>query len=164
MDPSSAYEKVVKDFADELSSNRMFIFTHRSSRVYKMLSANESFGFFSFSSSVSYPKKSDRPNEFLIPENDAAIHLDLVSKTLDSYEEDQIGFIFDSISDMIVSSGFQGTYKFLKSMIELLEPNTTCLFLVMPSVHDPKITATIRGIFSNHVTNGVSGVRLTKKA
>jgi hypothetical protein len=164
VDPSSSYEKAVKDFADELSSHGVFVFTHRSSRVYKVLSTNPNFGFFSFSSSVSYPKKSDRANEFLVPQNDAAIWLDLMSKTQDSSKGNPVVFIFDSVSDMIVSSGFQETYKFLKSMMELLGPNVTSLFLSMPSIHDTKINSVIRSMFSNHMTNDKSsGVKLTKR-
>jgi hypothetical protein len=164
VDPSTSYEKAVKDFADELSSHSVYIFTHRSSRIYKTLSANPSFGFFSFSSSVSYPKKSDRPNEFLVPQNDGAIWLDLMSKTQETSKGNPIVFIFDSVSDMIMSSGFQDTYKFLKSAMELLGPNVTSLFLAIPSIHDTKINSTIRSMFSNHMTNDKSnGVKLTKR-
>lgn len=165
VDPSSPYEKVVKDFADEFSSTSVHVFTQRSGRVYRTLSSNERCAFFAFSTSVSYPKKSpDRPNEYLVPHNDSAIYLDLMCKTLGSSENDHVVFVFDSISDMIVSAGFPATYKFLKSAIEILGPNVTCLFLAMPSVHDTKVNAIIRSMFSNHMTSDNSnGIRLTKK-
>ncbi|MGI0091228.1 MAG: hypothetical protein ACREBS_05925 [Nitrososphaerales archaeon] len=165
VDPSSPYEKTVKDFADEFSSSRVFIFTQRSSRIYKTLSSNPNFSFFASSTSTSYPKKSvDRPNEFIVPQNDLAIYLDLMSKTLESSEGSSVVFIFDSISDMIISSGFPPTYKFLKSALEMLGPEVTCLFLSMPSIHDSRVTATIRSMFSNHLVNAnSSGVKLTKK-
>ena len=164
VDPSTTYEKVLKDFAEEFSSSGLFIFTQRSSRVYRALSANTNFGFFALSNTVSYPKKSDRPNEYLIPQNDSAIYLDLMTKTLESSGVNPVVFIFDSLSDMIISSGFLATYKFLKSAIELVGPNATCLYLAMPTVHDSKITSMIRSMFSNHIEmDYASRVRFAKK-
>lgn len=168
IDPSSSYEKIVRDFAEEVTENgcTAFVFTHKSSPVYRLLSGNRSLRFFSATTAVSYPKKTEQTNEILVPQNDFAIYLDLISKTIESSGEECTVFVFDSISDMLVSSGFEQTYKFLKSANEVLSgPRVTSLFLATQGIHDSKVVAAIRSLFPNHlVGEAQAGVRLTRKA
>jgi len=164
VDPASSYEKAVKDFVEEFSTGTVFVFAQRSGRVYKVLSECESVKFFALSTSVSYPKHSDRANEHLVPQGDSSIYLELLSNTLESSEGNPVAFVFDSISDMIISSGFPTTYKFLKSALGLFGPNATCMFMFMPAVQDPKVTAAIRSLFSCHVScDSSNSVKLAKK-
>jgi hypothetical protein len=167
IDPSSPYEKAVADFAQELSSNGciVYVFTHRSSPVYKLLSNDRLLRFLISSSFVSYPKQTDQQNEMLIPQNDFAIYLDLISKTIGSSRGGCVVFILDSVSDMLVSSGFEATYKFLKSSNEILAGvDVTSLFLATRGIHDAKIIATIRSLFSYHLVGGSGGsIKLTRK-
>jgi len=168
VDPSSRYEKAVGEFADELSKNgcSVFMFTHKSSPIYKLLSSDHSLRFFISTAAVSYPKQTDQQNEVLVPQNDYAIYLDLISKTIDSSEGGCVVFILDSVSDMLVTSGFEATYKFLKSANEVLAAvNVTSLFLSTSGIHDTKVVATIRSLFPNHLVGGPDGsVKLTRKS
>ncbi len=122
--------------------------------------------FFISTTTVSYPKKTDQQNEVLVPQNDSAIYLDLISKTIDSSGGNCVVFVFDSVSDMLVTSGFESTYKFLKSANEVLaDVNVTSLFLVTRGIHDTKVIATIRSLFPNHLAGGPDGsVKLTRKS
>lgn len=167
IDPSSPYEKAVAAFAEEISSSgaAVFTFTHKSSPIYKLLSKNHATRFYISSPSVSYPKQTDQSNEMLVPQNDIAIILDSISKTIKDVRGGFVAFIFDSISDMLVSSGFEATYKFLRSTNEILgEGNVTCLFLATRGIHDPKIMTTIRSLFSIHLVEGPDAtVKLTRK-
>jgi hypothetical protein len=168
VDPSSPYEKAVGDFADELSNNgcSVFVFTHKSSPVYKHLSNDHKVRFFISTTTVSYPKKTDQENEVLVPQNDSPIYLDMISKTVDSSGGECVVFIFDSVSDMLVTSGFETTYKFLKSANEVLGGvNVTSLFLATRGIHDTKVVTTIRSLFPNHLAGGSDGsVKLTRKS
>ena len=167
VDPSSPYEKAVGDFADELSKTgcSVFTFTHRSSPVYKLLSNDRALNFFISTTTVSYPKHTDQKNEILVPHNDSAIYLDLISKTVDSAGGECVVFVFDSVSDMLVTSGFETTYKFLKSANEVLVgSNVTSLFLATRGIHDAKVITTIRSLFPNHLAGGPDGnVKSDKK-
>lgn len=167
VDSSSPYERIVSDFVWELSKIgcSALMFTHRSSPVYKLLSSNHSMKFFIASAMVSYPKHADQQNEMLVPQNDFAIYLDLISKSVDSSGKSCVVFIFDSISDIVVTSGFEATYKFLKSANEILgSTNVSSMFLLSRGIHDSKVTATIRSLFSNHLVGGPDGsVKLTRK-
>ncbi|MDG6998542.1 MAG: hypothetical protein JRN15_05435 [Nitrososphaerota archaeon] len=166
IDPSTAYERSVSSFTDELSKagSTIFVCTHRSSPVYKFLSS-EKFRFFLSTDTVSYIRQTDRENEVLIPQNDFAILLEVISKSLAS-SGGSVVFVIDSISDMLVSSGFESTYKALKNANEVLAgPNVTSLFIMTRSIHDQKIVAAIRSLFSTHLQSGVDGtVKLLRKS
>ena len=168
VDPSSPYEKAVSEFAEELSKSgcNVFMFTHKSSPIYKLLSNDRSLRFFISTDTVSNPKQTDQQNEVLVPQNDYAIYLDLIGKTVDSSGGGCVVFVFDSVSDMLVTSSFEATYKFLKSASEVLgDVNVTSLFLTTRGIHDTKVIATIRSLFPNHLVGGPDGgVHLTRKS
>jgi len=67
---------------------------------------------------------------------------------------------------MLVTSGFETTYKFLKSANEVLaDVNVTSLFLATRGIHDSKVIATIRSLFPNHLSGVPDGsVKLTRKS
>lgn len=158
VEPSVPYERVVREFCDEFSSNNhvVFVFTYANSTIHKILSGNSSLRFFIGTNSVSYPKQANKTNEVLIPQDDSAIYLDLFSKTIESSKGGGIVFVFDSISDMLVSSGFEPTYKFLKSANEVLAvTNVTSLFLMTEGIHDPKVVATVKSLFPNHMISSM---------
>lgn len=167
VDPSTAYEKSVSSFVDEFSKagNPVFVCTHRSSPVYKLLSSANSLKFFLSTDTVSYIRQTDRENEVLIPQNDFAILLEVISRSLASSGASSV-FIIDSISDMLVSSGFESTYKLLKNANEVLgDPNVTSLFIMTQGIHDQKMVAAIRSLFPTHLQSGADGiVKLLRKS
>ena len=167
IDPSGAYERSIESFADEVSNtgNTTYVCTHRSSPVYKVLSSKSDLKFFLSTDSVSYIRQTDRENEVLIPQNDYAILLEVISKAVASSSGNSV-FIIDSISDMLVSSGFESTYKALKNANEMLiDPNVTSLFIMTKGIHDQKIVTAIRSLFPTHLSLGADGsVKLLRKS
>ncbi len=167
VDSSSPYEKAVRDFVDELLKDgcAVYILTHRSSPVYKLLSNMSSVTFYISTPTVSYPKKGAQQNEVLVPQNDSAINLDLISKAIGSSRGGCVAIVIDSISDMLISSSFEATYKFLKNANEVLGgQNVTSMFLSTRGIHDSKVIASIRSLFSEHLVSlPDGGAKLTKK-
>ena len=167
VDPSSTYEESVKDFAMELLSANdiVFAFTSKGSPVYKALSQVTDVRFYLMSSDVSYPKPTGQPHEVLVPQHDHAVLLDLMNKTLGSTEGSGVGIIFDNVSDIILSSGFENCYKFLKQANQIIsEPRVTALFLMTQDAHDEKVVRIIKSLFSSHLTNEIAGLKITRKA
>jgi hypothetical protein len=167
VNPAASYERVVASFTEELTKSgcTLFIFTYRASPVYKLLAGDHALRFFVSTPEVSYLKKTDRENEILVPQSEFAVTLDLVSKTIESSKGDCVAFVFDSLSDNLVSSSFESTYKFLKSVNEVLAvPNVSALFLMTRGIHDSKIVATMRSQFPNHlVSESEYNVKLVRK-
>ncbi len=166
VDPSMPYEKIIKDLAEEFMSlsNIIFVFTNKGSPIHKSLSQVPDAKFYIMMADVSYPKPTDKPNEILVPEHDQAVLLDLLNKTVKSTEASGITVIFDNISDMILSSGFENCYKFIKHANEIMsEPRVTSVFLLTQAAHDEKIVRIIKSLYSDHLVHGSSGLKITRK-
>jgi len=165
VDSSSDYEEVVRDFAVEQNSHGslVFVFTSRGSPVYNTLSLLEGVRFYLLTSKVSYPKPTELANEILAPQNDHAVLLDLLDKTVTSTAGSRVSVIFDSISDLILYSGFESCYKFIKQANEILSsPQVSSLFLVTSGAHEEKIINLMRGLYANHVVYDNIGLKLTR--
>lgn len=159
VDSSTAYESSVESFVDELSGigSATFVYTRKSSPIYRSLSSNNALKFFLSTDDVSYIRPTDRENEVLVPQNDHAILLEVLSRSLASSGGNSV-FIIDSISDMLISSGFESTYKALKNANEMLaDPKVTSLFVMTQDSHDQKIVASVRSLFSTHLSSGSDG-------
>jgi hypothetical protein len=165
VDPSSNYEDVVKEFSVEQISHGalVFVFTSRGSPVFHSLSDRVGVRFYIMTSKVSYPKPTDLPNEVLVPQNDQAVLLDLIDKTVASTAESKASVIFDSISDLILYLGFEGCYKFIKQANEILSsPKVSGLFLLTSGAHEDKMLSLIRSLFPNHLLYDARGLKLTR--
>ena len=164
VDPAFNYEKGVKDFVDELMSSGVvvFAFTWKGSPVYNALS-KLGVRFYVLSGHVSYPKATESEFEILVPQNDHAILLDLLQKTISANNEGKVGVIFDNISDMILSSNLESSYKFIKQANEIMGGSKlTALFLFTYRAHDEKTLNLIRSLFSTHLTQTPSGPKMTR--
>ncbi len=153
-DPSTPYEKVVDDLAVELLSNKAyaFVFTSKRSPVQASLSKVKGVRYYILTSSVSYPRGTDVPDEILVPQNDQAILLDIIQKTILSDPEAKLGLIYDNISDMILSSSVESSYKFLKQANEIIDPKRVmAMFLFTPGAHDDRTVNLVKALFANHV-------------
>ena len=115
-DPSSKFEDAIKDFASELGANQrvVFAFTSGGSPVYSSLSGMVNVRFFTMTRKVSYPKPGDRPDEVFVPAADQSVLLNVLDKAITTNPDLKLGVVFDSVSDLILSSGLEVTYKFLK--------------------------------------------------
>ncbi|HKW04597.1 MAG TPA: hypothetical protein VJN71_04785 [Nitrososphaerales archaeon] len=166
VDPSAPYERTLRDLAEEFVSLKhiVFVFTCKGSPIHKLLSQVPDVKFYIMMTDVSYPKPTDKPNEILVPEHDQAVLLDLLNKTVKSTEGAGITLIFDNITNMILSSGFDNCYKFIKHANEIMsEPRVTSVFLLTLAAHDEKMVRIIKSLFSDHLVQESSGLKITRK-
>ena len=163
-DPASHYEKVVRDFATEALAHLepLVIFTRRGSAIHSSLHEQKAVKFFCLTQQVSAPKEFSE-NEMLLPSNDTSLMLDVFDKTLKAHPQGVINVVFDSLSDLVLSVGFEKTYRFMRYSVEMLaSPRNTVLFLLNQNAHDPKVASGLRGLFSDQVSFGEEGIRTVK--
>jgi hypothetical protein len=163
-DPASHYEKVIRDFATEALAHLepIVIFTRRGSAIHSSLHEQKAVKFFCLTQQVSAPKEFSE-NEMLLPSNDTSLMLDVFDKTLKAHPQGVINVVFDSLSDLVLSVGFEKTYRFMRYSVEILaSPRNTVLFLLNQNAHDPKVASGLRGLFSDQVSFGEEGIRTVK--
>jgi hypothetical protein len=166
-DPSVPYERVVSDFVRQSISNNntVYVFTSKGSPVFNALHPISGVRFYILSAKVAYPKPEDNePSQILIPANDQAVILDLIDKTiLAATAPAQVAFVFDSISDMILSAGFEATYKLVKQANETTgNGRTATLFLMTLGAHDEKVVSFIRSLFPTQLVDDPHGLTITR--
>ncbi|HXW37904.1 MAG TPA: hypothetical protein VEJ36_08410 [Nitrososphaerales archaeon] len=165
VDPSSRFEDAVKDFALEFASNNylVFTFTSRGRPVYNALAKLEGIRFYTFSAKVSYPRPTDQSNEVLVPQNDQSVILNVLDKTVSANPDVKIAVIFDSVTDLLLSAGFDNAYKFLKQANEIVsEARVAALFILTMGAHDDKQTNVVRSLFTNHLSFEGSELKLVR--
>lgn len=165
VDPSYSFEEVVKDFAFEFVSNNclVFTFTSKGRPVYNSLAKVTGIRFYTFSTKVSYPRPTDQAYEVLVPQNDQSVILNVLDNTVTANPEVRIAIIFDSITDLILSAGFDNAYKFLKQANEILsEAHATALFIVTKGAHDEKQLSIVKSLFTNHLSFEGSQLKVTR--
>ncbi len=155
VDPSVRYEESLKDLALELGANQyvIFAFTSRGSPVHNVLSGLDNVRFFTMTAKVSYPKPGEMPNEVMVPGSDQSVLLNVLDKAMTSNPNLKFGVVFDSISDLILSSGLEMTYKFLKQANEMLSNRqVTAVFLITLGAHSERESNIVKSLFSNLLT------------
>jgi hypothetical protein len=167
-DAASNYEKIIHNFVIEALSNKesVAIFTRRGSAIHSSLSGEKDVKFFCLTQQVAVPTRfSD--TEILLASNETSIMLNLLDKMLKSKEEGAVNIIFDNLSDLVLTIGFEKTYNFMKSATEMLASrNITALFLVNTLAHSPTILSSLRSLFSNQIffdRSGIRSIKLEKK-
>ena len=163
-DPESRYEKVIQDFAAEALANvePIVVFTRRGSAIHSSLSEQKAAKFFCLTQQVSAPKEFSE-NEMLLPSNDISLMLDVFDKTLKAHPKNVINVVFDSLSDLVLSVGFEKTYRFMKYAIEILASRrNTVVFLLNQTAHDSKVISSLRSLFSNQTFFGKDGIKTVK--
>jgi len=163
-DPGSDYEKAIQDLASEALANvePVVIFTRRGSAIHASLSGQKAVKFFCLTQQVSVPKELSE-NEMLLPSDDTSLMVDVFDKTLKKHPHDAIHIVFDSLSDLVLSIGFEKTYHFTKYATEMLvSPRITAVFLLNQTAHDLKVTSTLRSLFNNQVGYGKGGIETVK--
>lgn len=155
VDSSSKFEEPIKDFATELGSTQriLFAFTASGSPVYNALSGLANVRFFTMTRKVSYPKAGDRPEEVMVPSADQSVLLNVLDKAITSNPDLKFGVVFDSVSDLILTSGLEVTYKFLKQANEMLNSSKiTAIFLLTQGAHSDREVNVVKSLFSNIVS------------
>jgi hypothetical protein len=162
-DPASNYERVVRDFVTEALSNKesVAIFTRKGSPIHSSLCEEKDVKFFCLTQRVSVPTKfSDK--EVLLSSSDTSIMLNLLDK-IKSKDHEVINIVFDNLSDLVLTIGFEKTYYFMKCAAEMLAfSKVTALFLVNALSHSPPVVSSLRSLLSNHVSFGKSGIQAIK--
>ena len=160
------YEEVVSDFILEVTSggSRVFVFTAKGSPVYHAVSALGGARVYVFSSSISYPKETENPDEILVPAGDIPILLDVMSKVIALNPGAKIAVVYDSLSDILLSLGLQECYKFIRQANGILnQPQVSGLFLMTLGAHDEQAVNLIKSLFPNHLLLDRRGLRITRK-
>ena len=166
-DPSVPYEQAVGDLARQsVSTNStVYVFTAKGSPIFNALHGTPGVRFYILSAKVTYPKPEEgEPDQILIPTNDQAVILDLIDKTISAVAPPgQVSIIFDSVSDMVLSAGFEATYKFVKQVNEATgNGRTSTLFLMTLGAHDEKVVSFIRSLFPTQLVDDAGGLRVTR--
>ena len=162
--PASNYEKPIQDFALEALANTepIIIFTRLGSSIHSSLREYANVKFFCLTQQFSIPKESSE-NEMLLPSGDTSLILDVLDKALKSNPEGSINIIFDNLSDILLSIGFDKTYRFIRYAVEMLaSPRNTILFLINQTAHDPNVMSSLKGLFSDQVTYEKDGLHTIK--
>lgn len=162
---STDFEKAVQDYIQEVVStgSSAFVFTSRGSPVYDSVSKEAGVRVYVFSSSISYPKESDKRDEILVPANDIPILLDVMSKFISVNPGAKIAIVFDSLSDIVLSQGLQECYKFVRQASSILNlPTISSLFLLTLGAHDEQTVSLIKSLFPNHLQLDQSGLKVTR--
>lgn len=83
----------------------------------------------------------------------------MLSPTLERHSGQSLSLVYDSLTDLALSTNPQTSYKFASSAIQRLsDPKITAIFLVNPAAHDPKDTYSLKGLFSSQVSYGKQGI------
>jgi hypothetical protein len=155
VDSSSNFEEPIKDLTNELGANQrvVYAFTAAGSPVYSAITGMTNVRFFTMTRKVSYPKPGERPDEVLVPSADQSVLLNVLDKAITSNPDLKFGVIFDSVSDLILSSGLEVTYKFLKQANEMLNTHhVTAVFLMTAGAHSEREVNVVKSLFSNIVS------------
>jgi len=167
VDPAIRYEAILKEFARRFKSSNSFVFafTWKGGPIYAALTSLEGVQIFSMTSQATYPTPTKDGTEVSVPHDDQAVLLDLTANTLRSHASEKPLMIFDSISDIIVSLGFEKSYNFLKAQKEILarEPNATAIFVAKRNAQDERVMSLIRGLFTFHLTYDSYGLTVTRE-
>ena len=150
-DPASDYEKVVDHLAKENMANvePIFVFTSSTSPTHTYLAKQPAIKFFLTSISTSIPK-SVGENEVLLPAKNASLILDTLSKVLESYSDANVCFVFDILSELLISIGKERTFTFLRHALDMLSSkNITSLFLLNTGAHELEVVSRVRTLFPN---------------
>jgi len=162
-DPRSNSQKVIRGFIDEAAANAepAIILTYSQSILHSTFNDRKGLTFLLTTPQVSAPiRKSE--TETLLPEN-ASIWLDNLDRLSRAKSDTKINVVIDSLSDLILSMGFERTYSFLRYSLDMLtSTEATALFLMNPTAHETKTVSSIRNLFGWQLYYGEEGLRVVK--
>ncbi len=153
IDPKSDYQNALFNFVSEArnSGETLFIFTSMNSALHSAVSEVESVKFFLTSLKTSRIRQINEA-ETLLPAADLSISLDAIVQHQKVEADKTVNILFDNLSDIILTCGFEKTYKFMRFLLEAISSQkTTALFILNPAAHDSTISSSIRGLFQTHL-------------
>lgn len=140
-DPVTPYETCIRDFCFEAKGQgeTLIVVTPKAGPVTRVLGGDD------------YIE--------LIPMRDDLV----LYPVFEEHSEGPLSFVYDSISDYILSRGFNAAYGYTKNLLERIdEPRITGLFLLNPEAHDFKEVSAIRSLFSNQILFGSVGLEIRR--
>jgi len=141
LDPSTPYQRVIRDFALECISNNetVVILTPSGSVIHQALEGEEDIKLIN-----------------LTPDT-------MLSPILEEHAQRPLNLVYDSLTDLALSADSRTAYRFaMNSLRQLSDAKITALFLLNPSAHELKDVSSLRGLFSNQVTYGKDGMSSIK--
>jgi hypothetical protein len=164
-DPAVNYERTVRDFAQEMvaGGRAVSVFTSMGSPVHLLLKDMQGLRFFLLSE-ISYPKSTGIASETMVPRNDFAVLLNVLDEDVVRNQNLKKALVFDSISSLILDSGFQDSYKFLRQVNEMLSRvSVISIFLVLSKAHDDKMMKFVQNLYPGHLLYDASGLHVTRQ-
>jgi len=140
-DPVTPYEMCIRDFCLEAKGQgeAMVVVTPKAGPVTRVLEGNDGIQ--------------------LIPMRDDLV----LYPILEEHSEGPLSFVYDSISDYMLSRGFNAAYGYTKNLLERIdEPRITGLFLLNPEAHDTREVSAIRSLFSNQIFFSGEGLEIRR--
>ncbi|RLI44148.1 hypothetical protein DRO69_08035 [Candidatus Bathyarchaeota archaeon] len=162
--PTSDYEKIVDRLAKEAMANvePIFIFTYNTSPIHQYLAEQPIIRFFLTSLSTSIPKSTSK-NTVLLPAKNTPLILDAISRILETYESTNVCFVFDILSELLMTTTLESTFTFMHHALDMLSSEkTTSLFLLNASAHDDKVVSRLRSFFSDQLIYDSNGLKVVK--
>ncbi|MCW4032527.1 MAG: hypothetical protein NWF08_03940 [Candidatus Bathyarchaeota archaeon] len=141
-DPSTLYEEVIINFVKESQTDteKIILFSPKSSILYEKL-------------------KNVKDIEF-VPLSEM-----ILSPIFDTHSGKHLTIIYDNLSELIISIGFDSSYRFIRKTLELLaDYDSTALFLFNPNAHASNETNSIRSLFSDRIVFEKEGLKIIKLA
>jgi hypothetical protein len=87
----------------------------------------------------------------------------IMSPILEAHQEKPVSLVFDNLTDLILSMGFQPAYNFTKNTLaRLSDPKETAIFLLNSKAHVQNESYSIRALISNQLTYGEEGLKIVK--
>jgi hypothetical protein len=163
--PVSSYENLIQDFALEAAANiePIAVFTTRGSAVHSVLGKRENARFFLLTQLVSAPQPNSKQEDILLPAKNTSLLLDALDKTLRANSYSNQNLIFDNLSTLVLSVGFEKTYSFVQYALELLSSKkNTAVFMFSPSAHDEKVASGVRSLFNDQIRYEENGLKIVK--
>jgi len=135
-DPTTAYEGFIRDFVLECRAHEdvLLIISPKSSIIYNTLKEEAGLEFISFNEKI-------------------------LSPIFAKYRNNSLAIVYDNVTELIISMGFQQAYNLIRKLFELLyNYKSTSLFLFNPNAHPPNETNSIRNLFGDRINYGKNGV------
>ena len=164
-DPASDYEQVVENAAKEALAHLepVYVFTRHASGVYESLARQRSVRIVLMSASASTSKPVSE-NQIVLPADNTPLVLDSLREILGRHGDQNTFLIFDNVSELIMSVGFDKAYKFLLCAVEMVSSKpTTALFLINKSAHEAQEASRVRGLFQNILVYEKNALEVIKK-
>lgn len=87
----------------------------------------------------------------------------MISSIISDNPKGPLNLIYDSLTDLILSTQPQSAYLFVRNSLKLMsDTRITSLFLLNPSAHEEKDVYGLRGLFSSRIVYGKEGVSSLK--